>query len=217
MNRFATRLDLIGFKDWRSRFGVGMKSTLRRALGIADEIESFKFAGNADDPDGLYYSVHYLRELAIRFRAAAMGLDYLRLREALDRLTVDVDGNDFGEGVGLHAELVGITGLLHDAVEEWGDDPSRWQSSPVKFEKVASASVDEKPLHTKERESLLKLVIGMAVKGYAYDPSATKSDKPQEIADDLANLGLDLDADTVRKYLRQGCELMPGGATSQKR
>jgi hypothetical protein len=44
-----------------------MKSSLRRALDIADEIESFKWAGSPDsDPDGIYYSVHHLRELAIR-------------------------------------------------------------------------------------------------------------------------------------------------------
>jgi hypothetical protein len=49
-----------------------MKSSLRRALDIADEIESFKWAGSPDsDPDGIYYSVHHLRELAIRLRVAA--------------------------------------------------------------------------------------------------------------------------------------------------
>lgn len=62
---------------------------------------------------------------------------------------------------------------------------------------------------TRERESLLKLVIGMAVKGYRYDPKASRSDKVKEIADDLATLGIPLDPDTVRKYLREGRELLP--------
>ena len=194
-----------------------MKSALRRALSIGDEIESFSWSGSPEDPDGLYYSVVHVRELAIRLTASVQSLDHPWLRDALGQLRVDVDTNDFDAGYALHAQLRAVADWLHDAVEEWGEDPSRWQSSPVKFEKLASTSVDEKPLHTKERESLLKLVIGMAVIGYVYDPSATKSDKPQEIADDLANLGLDLDVDTVRKYLRQGCELMPGGARSQKR
>jgi hypothetical protein len=68
----------------------------------------------------------------------------------------------------------------------------------------------EKSLHTKERESLLKLVIGMAEAGYKYDPSAAKSDVPGKIVSDLLMLGLKIDVGTVRKYLEQGLELLPG-------
>jgi len=61
----------------------------------------------------------------------------------------------------------------------------------------------EKPLATIEHNSLLKLVIGMAIKGYAHDPAASKSTSPKEIADDLAQLGLDITDDTVRKHLKK--------------
>lgn len=58
-------------------------------------------------------------------------------------------------------------------------------------------------LSTKERITLLKLVIGMAIKGYGYDPAASKSSVPKEIADDLSKIGdLDVSDDTVRKYLK---------------
>jgi hypothetical protein len=67
----------------------------------------------------------------------------------------------------------------------------------------------EKPLGTRERESLLKLVIGLAMGGYGYDPKATRSEKPSEIASDLAARGLALDVDTVRKWLAQARELLP--------
>ena len=60
----------------------------------------------------------------------------------------------------------------------------------------------EKPLTTRERDTLLKLVIGMAVKGYSYDPAALKSPIPKEIANDLAHLGISIDPDMVRKYLK---------------
>lgn len=66
----------------------------------------------------------------------------------------------------------------------------------------------DKPLATIERESLLKLVIGMAVKGYSYDPDAKKNTSVSDIAADLAVLGLQLDVDTIRKYLKQGAELL---------
>ncbi|RVU36698.1 hypothetical protein EOI86_16115 [Hwanghaeella grinnelliae] len=68
----------------------------------------------------------------------------------------------------------------------------------------------EKPLRTREKESLLKLVIGMALAGYAYDPSAKRSGVPQEIADDLARKGIQLDVDTVRKWLKEAKDLAPG-------
>lgn len=64
-------------------------------------------------------------------------------------------------------------------------------------------------LSKRETDSLLKLVIGMAVKGYAYDPSAKRNDATKEIADDLAELGISLDVDTVRKWLGLATEILP--------
>jgi hypothetical protein len=64
-------------------------------------------------------------------------------------------------------------------------------------------------LGTRERDSLLKLVIGMAVGGYGYDPDASRSDQPSDIATDLATNGVALDVDTVRKWLKQASELLP--------
>lgn len=63
-------------------------------------------------------------------------------------------------------------------------------------------------LSTRERNTCLKLIIGMAVNGYGYDPTATRSDKPSEVASDLHKLGLSIDPDTVRKWLKEGAELM---------
>jgi ribosomal protein S16 len=62
---------------------------------------------------------------------------------------------------------------------------------------------------TRERESLLKLVIGMAVGGYGYDPTAARSEQPAAIADDLSTNGVSLDVDTVRKWLKAGAEQLP--------
>jgi hypothetical protein len=67
----------------------------------------------------------------------------------------------------------------------------------------------EKGLGTRERESLPKLALGMAIKGYSYDPSAARNVATSEIADDLTALGIPLDQDTVRKWLKEGIELLP--------
>lgn len=67
----------------------------------------------------------------------------------------------------------------------------------------------QKELPLRERESLLKLVIGMAVKGYSYDPASSRSPTAKEIATDLALIGLPMDEDTVRKYLKESAGLLP--------
>lgn len=73
-------------------------------------------------------------------------------------------------------------------------------------------AVDESALSTTERNTLLKLTVGMAIKGYGYDPRASKSASPKEISDDLAELGIGVSDDTVRKYLRRAAEtVLPGG------
>ena len=65
----------------------------------------------------------------------------------------------------------------------------------------------------RERNSLLKLIIGMAIKGYTYDPKAGRTGIVREIASDLEQLGISLDDDTIRKYLSEAKELLPPAET----
>jgi hypothetical protein len=67
----------------------------------------------------------------------------------------------------------------------------------------------EKGLHTKERETLLKMIIGMAVDAYGYDPQASRSSIPGEIAGHLAGRGISIDEDTVRKWLKEAASVLP--------
>ena len=55
----------------------------------------------------------------------------------------------------------------------------------------------------------------MAVKGYAYDPSAAKNTAVKDIAGDLQLLGIGLDEDTVRKYVVAGKPLIAEFKTEQ--
>jgi hypothetical protein len=75
---------------------------------------------------------------------------------------------------------------------------------------VGRVGAEEKPIGTKERESLLKLVVGMARDSYNFDPKLSRSAVPQEITNDLAKHGISLDVDTVRKWLKQAAEFLPG-------
>lgn len=74
----------------------------------------------------------------------------------------------------------------------------------------------DKALGTRERDSLLKLVIGMAMDGYGYDPNASRSPIAREIAGHLALMDLTIDEDTVRKYLTDARELLSAGETERK-
>jgi hypothetical protein len=62
---------------------------------------------------------------------------------------------------------------------------------------------------TRERESMLTLIIAMAVQGYRYDPTAQRSERIKEIVGDIEKCGLSLSDDTVRSYLREAADLLP--------
>lgn len=74
----------------------------------------------------------------------------------------------------------------------------------------------EKPnrgLSTRERTSMIKLIIGMAIRGFGYDPAASRNKAIPEIAGDLDELGIGLDEDTIRKFLNEGKDLLPRDQT----
>jgi len=65
-------------------------------------------------------------------------------------------------------------------------------------------------LSVRERDSLLKLLIGIAIDAYGYDPKASRSPTAKDLAGILAERGLSIDEDIVRKYLTEAKELLPG-------
>lgn len=71
----------------------------------------------------------------------------------------------------------------------------------------SSAGGDDQ-LSTRERETLLKVLIGMAIEAYRHDPTAARSPTATEISSDLAKHGLSVSDDTVRKYLREAAAVV---------
>lgn len=65
-----------------------------------------------------------------------------------------------------------------------------------------------KELSARERTTCLKIIIGMAIGGYAHDHMAARSDTAQEITTDVVKAGLSISDDTVRKWLKEGAELL---------
>ncbi|KQU01603.1 hypothetical protein ASG68_07625 [Rhizobium sp. Leaf453] len=82
----------------------------------------------------------------------------------------------------------------------------------AKFQTESNGRPD-KVFGSRERESLLKLAIGMAMGGYGYNPKSAKNAATSEIETDLATRGISLDADTIRKYLNEAKGLLDGSET----
>ncbi|ABB73372.1 hypothetical protein SAMN05216403_1419 [Nitrosospira multiformis ATCC 25196] len=59
------------------------------------------------------------------------------------------------------------------------------------------------------RTSLLKIVLGIAVKKYKYDPEAKKSAVPGVIKRDLEIVGIKISEETVLAYLREAATRIP--------
>jgi hypothetical protein len=75
--------------------------------------------------------------------------------------------------------------------------------------------------HEVEKNTMLKLILGMAISAYGFDPrepknSATGSNKGS-IKYDLNDAGLSIDEDTIRKYLREAKEQFPHARLREKK
>jgi hypothetical protein len=62
---------------------------------------------------------------------------------------------------------------------------------------------------TRERNTLLKIVLGLAMDCYGYQPNAPRTSTAREIADALELKGISVSEDTVRKYLGEAAEFAP--------
>lgn len=74
---------------------------------------------------------------------------------------------------------------------------------------VSQQQPETKEPDTREITSLRKLCIGMAISGYGFNPTEARNSSISEIVADLELLGIGVKADTVRKHLAAGAELLP--------
>lgn len=72
--------------------------------------------------------------------------------------------------------------------------------------KVDSNTVKE--LSTREKDSLLKIIITMAIDGYGFDPKSNKSPLPKELEGAIQRLGMSLSDDTIRKWLKEASNIL---------
>lgn len=93
---------------------------------------------------------------------------------------------------------------------EW-PDISELGFTKSELEKLEN-KLDEKPtkeVSTRERDTLLKLIIGLATDGYGYDPNALRSPIPKELEGILDGVGISVSDDTIRKWLKEAAHHLP--------
>lgn len=76
-----------------------------------------------------------------------------------------------------------------------------------------SANTDEYKgkFEAREKVSLSKMLLAIAITEYGYDPEARRSPIPKEMQDLAAQLGLEISQDTIRQYLQMGAKYLAKG------
>lgn len=143
--------------------------------------------GEASRPEGLFY-LHEPKQSAVLDCA-------YQVASAEAKLTGGAPRWDLPEVIPLDAVLmVGVLDL---------EQVERYESANPRKVSLGQVRLD---LRTLERASLLKMVIGMAVAGFGYNPSDRRSAVIPEIGESIRRCGMNLDDDTVRKWLYEGAE-----------
>lgn len=93
------------------------------------------------------------------------------------------------------------------ALQQERDDLAR-QAEQLRSQ-IEELAPEGKPIGTRERGTLLKLIIGMAIGGYRYNPKSERNSATTDIIGDLERLGIEIGHDTVLKKLREAAGLLP--------
>jgi hypothetical protein len=80
--------------------------------------------------------------------------------------------------------------------------PSNLEGAVREQSKTKNGTEGVETVHPRARNTTSKILLGMAMAGYKYDP-AKRSHVSKEIADDLMKLGIPVGDDTVRKTLQE--------------
>ena len=105
-------------------------------------------------------------------------------------------------GIALPQELVDAVRASAGRIEDRRSLAAERDELREEVKRLKEEAAREKPLSTRERETLLKIILGMAIERYGYNPTAGRSPIPKQIADDLATLGISVSDDTVRQKLK---------------
>lgn len=77
---------------------------------------------------------------------------------------------------------------------------------------IEATKKDSAEVNTAQRQTMLKLIIGMAIDAYSYNPNSARNNATGEnngsIKAALDLKGVQIDTDTIRKHLTEAKELL---------
>ncbi len=215
-------LEPVSFFKWCEAKGYKVNYNVSQA--VADRIADFRVQEFADYTISKAEVVEKLREPLWFSNDAIMYLfgfeppkDKGRFgsRSLSDRIVASHDGMSSIDRFLRDANAIGDIQLFKDSTHSCKVKPKdfmRWaQGLNIKFPNliVPDEKQTQTALHSKEKETLLKLLLGLALTNYEYNPLASRNSTAKEIAGDLGLQGLAIDEDTVRKWLNEAKELLP--------
>jgi len=120
----------------------------------------------------------------------------------------------FERGRGLPASSIATPGEYLEWGSRHGIEFPAALTAAVREHQETHAALTTRPTkrrpeaEEREKNTLLKMVGGMARAQYAYDPRERRSSSAKKIADDMRRVGLDIDEDTARKWLKATDDLV---------
>jgi hypothetical protein len=148
-----------------------------------------------------------------------------RIRRAIDAGKLDEKIIPAGYILWAADSGIAVPNELKQAVEAWNEIPN-WEARYDDLLKQHKSVVGERDVFSREltemkseadrdtiepteRRSVCRLIIGMAIGGYAYNPKAGRNTAVREIFDDLQRFGVPRDMDTIRKWLQESAKELP--------
>lgn len=104
----------------------------------------------------------------------------------------------------LHEKAMGIIAERDASIDTLMAEVSRLRSSVTV--PTAEQPRPASELGAKERDSLLKMVLGMAIAYHGFEADKERSTTVGEIASELMRVGISVSEDTIRKYLRMAAD-----------
>jgi hypothetical protein len=206
------------FEYWARMPHWTLDEAVALSLGKAPEQVSWRKLAELVDCSSIAAEYSRRRDLAVRYVACRQLDDPLlpatfitwadqvgfsvpvELRNALDARGIkDTDWKTLYEGL---AAALADKDAIFQAL----------QAMKVNLEAAQAESRAAKALSTKERDSMLAIIAAMAVRKYRYNPNALKNAATQNIADDVQEVRLRLDVDTVRKYVAEAGRFLKANA-----
>ncbi|MFK5979541.1 MAG: hypothetical protein QM488_11705 [Rhizobiaceae bacterium] len=178
------------FRYWGQMAEYELHEALLLSVGVEPRHFSEKTLDEISkkiDKDTLYFALEYLAKRREQFRRKfPVGYDKWfpisprNLKAWFDEISLDVHADFYGE---LERRF------------------------PIKTAKVESKF--EKDISSQERETLLKLIAAMSCEQYNFDPEAIRNTATSSIRDDMETVGLSMDSNTIRKWLKEAATLVP--------